>query len=186
MIADWILGLFLGVGLAASVGFRVFVPLFLLSLATYFGIIPLNDNWNWIASKSAIILLGIATIVEVFAYFIPFIDNLLDTIALPLATVAGTLVVVATSADLSPVVTWALAIIAGGGTAATIKGITTTTRATSSVSTAGVANPIIAGAETASAGVLSIVSLFLPVLGIILVFFIFVSIRKLYKILIGK
>ncbi len=112
-----ILSVFLGIGLAAAVGFRVFLPLLVLSLAGYYDIIPLNESWHWVGSLTAVITMGVATLIEIFGYYIPWFDNLLDTIALPLATLAGTAVMVATISDLSPVVTWALAIIAGGGTA---------------------------------------------------------------------
>jgi hypothetical protein len=183
MISDWILGLFLGIGLSASAGFKVFIPLFALSIAGYFDIIPINDNWQWLSHPITFILLGVATLVELLAYFIPFVDNLLDTITLPLATLAGTLIIVATSSDLSPAVTWALAIIAGGGTAATVKSMTTTTRATSTATTAGIANPVIAGAEITTASVLSLVSITAPILGIIFVGIILFSIRKFYLFL---
>ncbi len=178
---ETILSIFLGVGLAASVGFRVFLPLFALSLAGYFGVIPLNESWEWVGSMAALITLGIATLVEVFAYYIPWVDNLLDTIAVPLAAVAGTAVVVATAADLSPVVTWALAIIAGGGTATAIKGTTSATRLTSTATTGGIANPIVSTAETGTAAIMSVASIFIPILAIILVIFLFIVIRKFYK-----
>ncbi|MDH3699391.1 MAG: DUF4126 domain-containing protein, partial [Flavobacteriaceae bacterium] len=96
MTSETIISIFLGVGLAASVGFRVFLPLFALSLAAYFGVWELNDNWQWIGSLAALITLGAATIIEIFAYFIPWFDNLLDSIAVPLAAIAGTAVMVST------------------------------------------------------------------------------------------
>jgi Kef-type K+ transport system membrane component KefB len=71
MTFETILSIFLGVGLAASVGFRIFLPLFFLSLAAYFNVWELNENWQWIGSLTALIVLGVATIVEIFAYFIP-------------------------------------------------------------------------------------------------------------------
>jgi hypothetical protein len=119
---DIIISIFLGIGLAAAVGFRVFLPLLVLSLAGYFDIIPLNDSWQWAGSLVAVIIMGVATLIEIGGYYIPWVDNALDTIAIPLAAIAGTAVMVATMAELDPVVTWALAIIAGGGTAAAIKG----------------------------------------------------------------
>ncbi|WP_179344793.1 DUF4126 domain-containing protein [Winogradskyella ursingii] len=178
---ETIISIFLGIGLSASVGFRVFLPLFALSLATYFNVWELNENWIWIGSTTAVITLGVATIIEIFAYYIPVVDNVLDTINIPLATVAGTVVMVSTVADLSPVITWALAIIAGGGTAATIKGTTSVTRLGSTVSTAGFGNPIVSTIETGTSIVMSIISIFIPVLAIILVFVIFWIVFKLYK-----
>lgn len=181
MTTETVLSIFLGIGLAASVGFRVFLPLFALSLAAYFDVWELNESWAWIGSTAAVITLGVATLVEVVAYYIPLIDNALDTIAIPLATIAGTAVMVSTVADLSPVVTWALAIIAGGGTAAAIKSTTSTTRLGSTVSTAGIANPLVSTIETGTSVVMSIVSIFLPILAIILVLFLFYLVFKVYK-----
>lgn len=181
MTVETILSICLGIGLAASVGFRVFLPLFALSLAAYFNFWELNESWSWIGSTAALITLGIATLVEIIAYYIPFIDNALDTIAIPLATVAGTAVMVSTVADLSPVITWSLAIIAGGGTAAAIKGSAGATRLGSTVSTAGIANPVVSTVETVTSIVMSIVSIFLPILAIILVIFIFYIVFRLYK-----
>lgn len=181
MTMETIISVFLGVGLAASVGFRVFLPLFALSLATHFGKWDLNESWLWIGSTTAVFTLGIATLVEIVAYYIPIIDNALDTIAIPLATIAGTAVMVSTVADLSPVITWALAIIAGGGTAAAVKSSASATRLGSTVSTAGFANPVVSTIETLTSIVMAIVSIFLPILAIFLVFFIFYIIFKLYK-----
>lgn len=181
MSPETIISVFLGIGLAASVGFRVFLPLFALSLAGYYQVIPLNENWMWVASSPAIITLGVATLLEIFAYYIPWFDNVLDTIAIPLAAIAGTAVMVSTVADLSPVITWALAIIAGGGTATAIKGTTASARLTSTATTAGVANPIISTVETGTSVVMSAFSIFLPILAIVFVVFIFLSMRKLYR-----
>ena len=181
MTVETILSICLGIGLAASVGFRVFVPLFALSLASYFNFWELNASWQWIGSSSAVIILGIATLVEIFAYFIPLIDNLLDTIAIPLATIAGTIVMVSLVTDLSPVITWALAIIAGGGTAAVIAGSSSATRLASTTTTGGLANPVVSSIETGSSIIMSIVSLVFPYAALILVIFIIWIIFKINR-----
>ncbi|MEM0516944.1 DUF4126 domain-containing protein [Aequorivita flava] len=176
-----ILSIFLGIGLAAAVGFRVFLPLLIMSLAGYFDVIPINENWQWIGSLTAVIIMAVATVVEIFGYYIPWFDNLLDTIALPLATLAGTAVMVATVTDLSPVITWTLAIIAGGGTAAAIKGNTSAARLTSSTTTGGIANPILTTAETGTSIVMAVAAIFVPVVAFVLVLFLFYVIFKFYK-----
>ncbi len=173
MTVEMIISICLGIGLAASTGFRVFVPLFGLSLAAYFGIIPLNDTWAWVGSLSALIILGVASVVESISYLVPVVDNLLDTIAVPLAGVAGTLVMASTLTDMSPAMTWALAIVAGGGAAATIKTTSAATRAVSTATTAGVANPVFGVAETGAAIGLSALSIFVPVLGFVAVLIVF-------------
>ncbi|MEM9000059.1 MAG: DUF4126 domain-containing protein [Bacteroidota bacterium] len=181
MDSGTIVSIFLGVGLAASAGFRVFLPLFVLSMAAYFGIWDLNEGWSWIGSLTAVLTLGIATMVEVFAYFIPWVDNALDSLAIPLAAFAGTAVMVSTIVDLDPVVTWSLAIIAGGGTATAIKGANATGRLASTATTAGVANPIISTVETGTALVVSTASVFSPILAMVLVIIILIFIFKIYR-----
>ncbi len=181
MSIETIISICLGVGLSASVGFRVFLPLFALSLASYFDVWQLNESWQWIGSTTALITLGVATIVEIFAYFIPYIDNLLDSIAVPLAALAGTAVMMSTVADLSPLITWSLAIIAGGGTAATIAGTSSTTRLASTATSGGLANPIVATLETGTSIIMSVVSIFLPMLAIVFVVIILIVIFKMYK-----
>ncbi|MFW2176954.1 MULTISPECIES: DUF4126 domain-containing protein [unclassified Moraxella] len=167
MSMELIFSICLGIGLAASSGFRVFVPLFALSCASYFGIIPLTDTWAWAGSMTALVILGVASIVESVSYLVPYVDNLLDTIAVPLAGIAGTLVMASTLTDLSPAMTWALAIVAGGGVAGTIAGTTATTRVASTATTGGVANPAIAVAETGTAIGLSALSIFAPILAMV-------------------
>ncbi|MBV1923142.1 MAG: DUF4126 domain-containing protein [Flavobacteriaceae bacterium] len=171
----------LGIGLATAVGFRVFLPLLVLSLAGYYDYIPLNESWQWAGSLTAIITLGIATLVEIFGYYIPWFDNILDAIAIPLATVAGTAVMVATMSDMSPVFTWALAIIAGGGTAAIIKGNTSAIRLTSTATTGGIGNPVVATVETGTSTVMSLLSVFIAPLAFIFTILFFFGIYKFYK-----
>ena len=186
MDTETIISICLGIGLATSVGFRVFLPLFALSLASYCGVWELNESWQWVGSISALVTLGVATLVEIFAYFIPYVDNLLDSIAVPLAALAGTAVMLSTVSDLSPVVTWALAIIAGGGTAAAIAGSSGTARLASTATTAGMANPVVSALETGTSIIMSIISIFLPVLAIVIVILLFFIIFKIRKKFISK
>lgn len=183
-----LISVFLGVGLAASSGFRVFVPLFALSCASFFGIIPLNETWAWVGSTPALVILGVASIVESVSYLVPYIDHLLDTIAVPLAGIAGTLVMASTLTDISPAMTWALAIVAGGGAAATIKGTAATTRVASTATTGGLANPVVSVAETGTAIGLSALSIFAPVIamvalvsGLILLMWLFAKVKNRVK-----
>ena len=171
----------LGIGLAAAAGFRVFVPLFALSLASYFNVWPLNEQWQWLASPFALMILAAACIAEALAYLIPWFDNLLDTLAVPLAGVAGTAVMASTMADLNPAVTWALAIIGGGGAAAVIKGVNASGRAVSTVTTGGVVNPIFSIWETVSAAFMSFLAIFFPVLAVIAVIIIAFIMYKIWR-----
>lgn len=181
-----IISICLGIGLAASAGFRVFIPLLLLSFAGYMEWIPLTENWQWAGSVTTILVLAAASVFELIAYFIPFIDNILDTISIPLATVAGTLAMVAVVGDLDPAYSWTLAIIAGGGTAATIASTTSAARAASTASTAGIGNPVISTIEAIFSTFLSVLSLLAPIIAVILVILSFFGIRKLYRMIFKK
>lgn len=178
-----LMSFFLGIGLAASAGFRVFLPLFGLSLVAHFGgdFISLNQHFQWLGTSTAILTLGVATLVEIMAYFIPFIDNLLDTISIPLATVVGTILMSSTLVDVGEVGTWAMAIIAGGGTAATVSGATASLRALSSGATGGTANFLVNSGETATASILSITSFIWAPLAFVFVLICLYFVYRLWK-----
>src|SRR5580698_4468871 len=107
----------LGIALAAATGFRVFLPLLVVSATAYLGHLQLSEHFAWLGSLPALTMLAVAAVAEVLAYYIPAVDNLLDAITTPTALVAGTLVAAATMTNLPPLVKWATAVIAGGGAA---------------------------------------------------------------------
>ena len=131
------------------------------------------------AEWPALIALGVASVAEFLAYYIPFVDHLLDMLAVPLSTVAGTLVAMSTFVDLPPVLSWGLALIAGGGLAGLISAGTATARVASTVKTAGLGNPVVATVETGGALVLSLLAWFLPLLAISLVLLLAVALVRL-------
>lgn len=176
-----ILSFFLGLGLSAAAGFRIFLPLLVMSVSAHFGIVPLEESWLWVGSYTAMITLTLASVIEMLAYYIPWVDNILDTVAIPMAGIAGTLLMATAMTDLSPILKWSLAIIAGGGAASTISATSATTRMASSISTAGVANPIVSTIETVTAFFLSAVSVLIPFFGFIMVLMIAYFIFKAYK-----
>jgi hypothetical protein len=154
----------LGIGLSAAVGFRVFVPLLLLSVAAQFGYLTPSQGFEWIGSWPAIIAFGTATVVEILAYAIPFIDHLLDTIATPLAVIAGIVAAAAVLVNLPPMVKWILAIIGGGGIAGIVQGATVLTRIKSTTFSAGLANPVFSALESLGSLFTTVMAMFLPVL----------------------
>jgi hypothetical protein len=113
----------LGISLSAACGFRVFVPFLVMSIAALAGTLPLSDGFAWVGTVPALVVFASATLVEVAAYYIPWVDNLLDTIATPLALVAGTVASASVLTDVSPVLQWTLAILAGGGSAGLIQAV---------------------------------------------------------------
>jgi Domain of unknown function (DUF4126) len=180
---DVALSIALGLGLATAVGFRVFVPLLVASIAAYTGHLQLSSGFAWLGSLSAVTMLSVAAIAEVLAYYIPVVDNLLDTIATPVALVAGTLVSAAVMVDLPPLVKWTAAVIAGGGAAGLTQVLSSILRAKSTAMTAGIGNSTIASGELGGAVLLSALALFAPLvaLGAVVVIF-WLAVRILRKI----
>ena len=170
-----------GVALAAACGFRVFVPLLATSLAAHFGYLTPSPGMLWIGSMPALIMLGVATVLEILGYYIPWVDHLMDTIASPAAVIAGTLAAAAAFGNIDPAFKWALALIAGGGAAALFQGATVITRAASTATTGGIGNPIVATAEGIGAIVLSVFAILLPIFAIVLLVIIVVVMIKLYR-----
>lgn len=163
-IPEAVLSVMLGIGLAAACGFRIFVPLLVMSIAAAAGHLQLSEGFAWIGTWPALIAFAVATTLEIAAYYIPWLDNLLDTVATPAAVVAGVIVVAACVTDMSPYLKWTLAVIAGGGAAGAVQALTVTGRAASTATTGGAANPVVSTVEAGSAAALSTVSVLVPVL----------------------
>ena len=153
----------LGVGLSAACGLRVFIPLLGMSVASMTGWLPLADNLAWIGTTPALVAFGAAAAVEVFGYFVPWVDNALDTVATPAAMVAGTLASASVLGDASPAMQWALASISGGGVAGLVQGGTVAARGASSASTGGLGNVVVAMGEGVGSVLLSVLALVAPV-----------------------
>ena len=166
---ETILGLCIGIGLSAACGFRVFVPLLVMSIAAIFGLFEPMKGFEWLAMPSVCIALAVATICEIAAYYIPWVDNLLDSIATPAAMIAGTLTTMTVSSgEMSQFASWASAIIIGGGTAGAVQMSTVAVRGVSTATTGGVANPVVSTGEWIGAILLSVLSFLVPVLVVIL------------------
>lgn len=165
---ETILGLCIGIGLSAACGFRVFVPLLVMSIAAVMGGVEPMKGFEWLAMPSVCIALGFATVCEIGAYYIPWVDNMLDTVATPAAMLAGTLTTMAVSSgEMSQFASWAAAIIVGGGTATAVQMGTVAARGVSTATTGGIANPVLSTGEWISAFVLSILSFLVPVLVVV-------------------
>ena len=168
--AGIVIAAFMGISLAAASGFRVFLPPFLMSLAVKVSLIDIalvGSQVEFFTSTPAIIILGIATVAEFAAYYTPWIDNILDTIATPAAVLAGIGVTAISLEGSEPIVQWAIAVIAGGGMSATIQTATVATRGISSTFTLGVANPVVATSENIASVALTIIAILFPILAIV-------------------
>jgi hypothetical protein len=191
-----IMAIFAGVGLAAACGFRVFVPLFIASLAANTGVDMFGDvnfdqmlgaDFEWLGSTPVTITLGIATVLEIGSYYIPWLDNALDAIATPAAVVAGTFITGAMMPDFlgDGSFKWIASAIAGGGTAGIVQGASVITRGTSTATTGGIGNPLISTAELGgsilTAGLAILVPIVAGIVVIILLYFFLRTIVRFFK-----
>jgi Domain of unknown function (DUF4126) len=184
--SDLALSIVLGVGLAAATGFRVFLPLLVVSVAAYTGHLPLGDGFAWLGTPAALTMLGVAAVAEILAFYIPGVDNLLDALATPAAFVAGTVVSAAVMTDVPPMVKWTAAVIAGGGVAGLTQGVTAMLRAKSTVFTGGLGNLVIATAELGGALLVSLLALAAPLAALaVVILFLWLAIRLLRRLLRG-
>ncbi|HYV85805.1 MAG TPA: DUF4126 domain-containing protein [Patescibacteria group bacterium] len=159
-----VLSVILGIGLAAACGFRVFVPFLIVGTAARTGHLALGSSFTWLSSTPALVALGLATVLEIGGYYVPWLDHLLDVVATPAAVMAGAVMTASVVTGLDPATRWILALIAGGGIAATVQALTVGARKVSLLTTGGFANPVVATAELLGSIVLSVVAIALPLL----------------------
>ena len=163
---EMLLSVGLGVGLAAACGFRVFLPVLVLAVAARAGAVNLAEGFEWMAGTPALLTLSVAVACEIGAYYIPWLDNLLDAVAMPAAVTAGIVVAAANIETATPLLSWSLAAVGGGSAAAVVQAGTTLLRGASTLFTAGMGNPLISTAETGSAIGLSLLAVTVPLLAL--------------------
>ena len=168
----------LGIALSACCGFRVFIPMLAAGLASRFNLFHFAESFSWLSSTPALIALGSAAIAEIIAYYIPFVDNILDTISAPLAAIAGTLLATSILPIDSEWMKWMVGIIAGGGGAGLISASTGLLRLFSSKTTLGTGNAVVATGENAAAVTGSLLSFVIPIGMFILFLFFFIWLIK--------
>lgn len=164
-----IFALAVAVGLSAACGFRVFVPPLMLSGASLFGDTDLPARLAWLEDPFVFSVLVLATLVEVAGYYIPWVDNALDTVATPASVIAGTLISRAYIGGNDEFLYWVLAAVVGGGSAGSMQMLTSLTRATSSATTGGLANPVVSTTENATSTLISLLALAAPIIAAVLV-----------------
>ena len=177
-VVQILLSLSLGLGLAAACGFRVFIPPLMMGVGSRLDLYSLEGSFVWVDDTWAIAIFAVATLLEIGGYFIPWIDNLLDAVATPAAIIGGIFVTSASlEGELDPSAQWTLSVIAGGSVSGVIQLGTVATRAISTGTTGGLANPIISLLEAVASILCILISLFLvAIIPIVIIFLIWKSI----------
>jgi len=181
---ELLLSFLLGISLSAATGFRIFVPFLVMSIAAQGGHLSLANGFTWIGTTPALVTFAVASVLEVGGYYIPWLDELLDVIATPTAVVAGVVTTASVTGDMSPLLQWTLAIVAGGTAAGLVKGMTDVARLTSTATTGGLANPLLATMELGTSTVLSLLAIALPILtGILVIGVLIFAVTKLRNLI---
>lgn len=185
-IYEIILSCVIGLGLAAACGFRIFVPLLIVSIASRAGWVTLDPSMQWMGSLPALVMFAAATAFEIAGYYVPWVDNLLDTISTPTAVIAGSLASASFIVGMDPILQWSLAVIAGGGTALATQATTVVVRGASTATTGGVGNPVVSTTELAASTGLSLAAVLVPILAAVLlvvlvVFMAFIAYRVMRR-----
>jgi Domain of unknown function (DUF4126) len=173
-----LLGIPVGLALSTAAGLRVFVPLLLTGIAARAGYLTLTPSMGWMASDAALIAFATATVLEVGAYYVPWLDNLLDTIATPAAITAGVMATAAVTPELHPLLRWTLAVVAGGGAAGLVQAGTALLRLKSSAFTAGAGNPAVATGEIVGSLALSLLGILVPLLAAAIALVVLVALAR--------
>ena len=175
-----IVSIFLAIGLSAACGFRIFVPPLSYGLLYKAGLVQLGEGWTWIGNDFILVILSLAAVVEICAFFIPWIDNLLDTLATPASILAGTLLSASCLSDFPPGLQWILSLITGVSITGGFQVATLTIRGSSSLFTGGLMNPLFTIFEGVISLVITITMIISPILGILLIIFLALFIRKIF------
>jgi arylsulfatase A-like enzyme len=180
---ETLLSVLIGIGLAAACGFRVFVPFLVVSIAAMSGHLELSGGFEWMGTWYALTAFAVASGIEITSYWVPWLDNLLDTIATPAAIVAGTIIAASVVTDMSPFLRWSLAVIAGVGVAGVVQSATVALRGASTATTGGLANPVVSTAELGGSVATSVLSIAVPVVaGLLVALAVFILVTRMRRI----
>ena len=180
----------LGIALSACCGFRIFIPMLAGAVAAYNHWFSFSADMQWLGSLPAIVCFATAAVIEIGAYYFPFLDNILDAVAAPLAIAAGTILAFAIlpSGNSESLLRWVTALIAGGATAGTIHVGTGLLRLFSTKATLGTGNPLVASGENVVALSASVLSFVVPVIiaAVLLLVVVWIAYKGFRRISSGK
>ncbi len=188
-----LLVLLASLGLSLSAGVRAYLPVLALGIASHLPSIggfkvTLLPQFSWIGDPLFIGLLVLLTIYEISADKIPVVDHLNDTVHTIIRPLSGALIFTCTNNPLTDHGTAGMIIAAviGGSLAATTHAAKAgVVRPASTVTTLGLANPVVSLVEDIVVIALSVISLLAPIVGalicLVLLFFVVRGISKLIE-----
>ena len=141
----------MGLALAACAGLRAFLPLLVVGVGGRLELVPLSESFTWLESWPAIIVFGAAVLAEMLGDKFPIIDHFLDLAQTFVKPIAGALVMATVVEDWAPLYGTVFLIVVGGSTAGAVHLTKAKLRLVSSVTTAGLGNPLLSVIEDVGA-----------------------------------
>lgn len=168
LVASWTGTVALAIALAASAGLRAWLPLFVAGVLAKVGVADLGEGFGWLASWPALVLFGVATTLEIVGDKVPALDHALDTVGTFLRPIAGAIAAAAVLVHVrDPMIAMVLGMVVGAPTALVPHAVKAGTRAVSSATTMGIANPVISTIEDGLAIAIALLAFVVPVLVVI-------------------
>lgn len=165
-VEDWseiVPAVSLGIGLAACAGLRAWLPLLLTGLLARLNVIELGSSFHFLASNRALVLFGIASLVEIVGDKIPAVDHALDMVSTVLRPLAGALLAASVIGPFTdPLTSVVLGLVVGTPSALLPHALKSVARAASTAFTAGVANPLLSLLEDAMTVALFFLAVLVP------------------------
>jgi len=181
-LSEFLPALALAIALAASAGLRAWLPLLLAGVLARTGVLDLGESFSFLSSNKALILFGIATVIELVGDKVPAVDHALDAIGTPLRPAAGALLaasVLGTVTD--PLTALALGTAVGAPSALVPHAAKTAIRTVSTTLTGGLANPILSFLEDVITVVTLVLAVLFPVLVVALMAITIYFVRRLMR-----
>lgn len=143
-IVEWVPAIALAIALAATAGIRAWLPLFLAGLLTRAGLLELGASFAFLATTRALVILAVASALEILGDKIPAVDHALDTLGTPLKLGAGALLAAAAFGTVTdPLTSTLLGVAVGAPTALVPHAAKSLVRVASTAATGGLANPVL-------------------------------------------
>ncbi len=171
---DGLLSVFTAFGLSASAGLNAYLPLLVVALlAKFTDLITLKPPWNALESWWVIGLLALLLLIEMVVDKVPALDSANDIIQTVIRPAAGAVLFASSAGVISdphPVLAMICGLLLAGG----VHAAKATARPVITGTTGGVLNPLVSTAEDIVAFIVSVLSIVVPILGVLLLLLVIV------------
>ena len=165
---DGVLSLFTAFGLSSSAGLNAYLPLLVVALlARFTDLITLRPPWDALTSWWVIGVLAVLLLIEMLVDKVPGLDTANDVLHTLIRPVAGAILFAASAGiigDAHP----ALAMICGLLVAGGVHAVKATARPIVTGTSGGLLNPVVSTLEDVLALVVAVLSILVPILGLLL------------------